>query len=373
MSGAGNPPSQRWRTFADLPWADRGPVIRARLRERPEDFVVDELLGFAPDGDGEHLLLRVRKTGANTDWTARRLAQLAGVHVRSVGYAGLKDRHAVTTQWLSVPLGPRPVPDWAPLAADGIEVLECYRHRRKLRRGALAGNRFVLRLRDVSGDLDAFGRLIERVAGQGVPNYFGPQRFGYDDGNLHRAESLFRGAAEAARQACGGASAGTTPRRAPGRQRDRHLTGLVLSAVRSQLFNELLALRVQRGDWRTALPGDRLQLRGSHSHFLAEVVDETLAARVATGDCLPTGPLFGAGELPTSGEPAELEARVAAAFPDWVDGLAAAGLRQERRPLAVVPGDLTVEHPAPTEALLRFTLPPGSYATTILRGSGLAL
>jgi tRNA pseudouridine13 synthase len=351
------PPPPCWQPFAALPRALGEPLINCRLRVQVEDFVVVEELAFGADGDGEHCLLRVRKTDANTEWAARRLASIAGVPVKAVGYAGLKDRRAVTTQWFSVHLGARPEPNWALLVADGIEVLQSQRHRRKLRRGVLAGNRFSLLLREVLGDLDALAARIDRVAREGVPNYFGPQRFGRDQGNLYHADALFRGASAPAQS-------GRSPRVS------RHVRGLWLSAARSQLFNEVLALRVRRGDWRAALPGDRLQLSGSHSHFLAESVDDAMRARVDSGDAQPTGPLFGAGDALTAGEVAAMEADVAAAFPHWIKGLAAADLKQERRPLRLLPEDLVMEQVATDQLRLRFALPAGSYATALLRELG---
>lgn len=370
------PPSDlpTWRSFAELPRAHGEPLLSCRLRARAEDFIVDEVLAFGPDGEGEHCLLRVRKVDANTEWTARRLASVAGVPIKAVGFAGLKDRHAVTTQWFSVHLGPRPAPRWDALLDDGIDVLESHRHRRKLRRGVLAGNRFELRLRDVQGNLDALARRIDVLASRGLPNYFGPQRFGRDQGNLYRAHELFRA------RALGPDGADSVRSRSrPG----RHPRGLWLSAARSQLFNEVLAIRVERGDWHDALPGERLQLSGSHSHFLADTVDAAIRARVESGDAQPTGPLFGAGEPLTTAEVAAIEAGVAAAFPGWIDGLAAAGLKQERRPLTLFPEGLVMERVDPTpvsdadaivggaprmgELLLRFTLPAGSYATALLR------
>ncbi|MCG6941671.1 MAG: tRNA pseudouridine(13) synthase TruD [Thiohalocapsa sp.] len=341
-----------WRPFDTLPYAHSEPLIRCRLRSQPEDFVVDEILAFGPDGDGEHRMLRVRKTNCNTDWAARRLAALAGVPHKMVGYAGLKDRRAVTTQWFSVHLGARPEPDWSLLATDGIEVLESHAHKRKLRRGVLAGNRFDLLLRDVEGDVDALAARVVAIASLGVPNYYGPQRFGREQNNLHRAAAMFRGAPAADDR---------------GRRADRHLRGLYLSAARSQLFNEVLAARVERGDWHSALPGERLQLRGSHSHFLAETIDERIRERVASGDTQPTGPLFGAGEPLTAGEVARLEAQIAAPFAQWQQGLAAAGLKQERRPLALYPEDLRLSRAAEDQVRLQFSLPVGSYATALLR------
>lgn len=341
--GASAPPG---RPFVALPHAFGAPVLQARLRVTPADFQVDEMLAFGPDGEGEHALLRVRKASANTDWAARRLAVLAGVSHKAVGYAGLKDRHAVTTQWFSVHLGRLPEPKWQLLTEDGLEVLESHRHRRKLKRGNLAGNQFQIRLRELRGDLGSAEERLKIIARIGVPNYFGPQRFGRDGSNLLRAKALF---------------AGAVPRAS------RHQRGLWLSAARSQLFNEVLAQRVERGDWAVALVGDRLQLRGTHSHFLAEVLDANIRERIDSGDLTPTGPLYGAGELPSSGEVRELEQRFADACSDWIKGLAEAGLKQERRALRMHAEGLTLERVGASEAVLRFTLEPGSYATTLIR------
>ncbi|MEA3640109.1 MAG: tRNA pseudouridine(13) synthase TruD [Lamprobacter sp.] len=335
-----------WRSFSELPYAFGGPRLSAQLRTEPADFIVDEILAFGPDGDGEHALLRIRKTSANTDWVARRIASLAGVSVKMVGYAGLKDRHAVTTQWFSVHLGNAPEPRWRLLAEDGIEVLEQHRHRRKLKRGSLAGNQFRIRLREIRGELDAAAVQLDLMATTGVPNYFGPQRFGRSEGNLLRAQALFAGVAQRA---------------------SRHQRGLWLSAARSQLFNELLARRVERGDWTSALVGDRLQLRGSHSHFLVDSIDERISERLDAGDLIPTGPLFGDGEPLTDHLVRELEEQVAADYKDWLAGLVDAGLKQERRALRLDIEQLELEQLAPTEAIMTFTLPAGSYATSVLR------
>src|SRR5690606_10928498 len=138
-----------------LPHAHGGPPLQARLRASPEDFVVDELQDIVPDGTGEHAWLVVRKRGANTDWVAKGLARFAGVAPMDVSYAGVKDRHAVTTQVFTVYLPGRASPDWAQLGLDGVEVVEHSRHGRKLKRGALRGNRFRIVLREVRGERDA--------------------------------------------------------------------------------------------------------------------------------------------------------------------------------------------------------------------------
>ena len=176
-----------WRHFAlDPPRAFGTPPARGRIRVEPEDFVVEELLDFAPAGDGPHLLLRVLKRGANTEWVARELARRAGCRPFEVGFAGLKDRHAVTTQWYTVPRGKGGAGDWQGLSGEGYRVLEAYAHRRKLPRGALAGNRFELRIRALEGDRAALVGRLAQLGELGAPDYFGPQRFGQGLSNLVR-------------------------------------------------------------------------------------------------------------------------------------------------------------------------------------------
>lgn len=334
-----------WTPFDALPFAHGGPIGYGRLRSCPSDFQVDEELGFAPDGDGDHRLLWVRKTGANTEWVARRLAKLAGVSVSTVGYAGLKDRHAVTSQWFSLPRPRDTEPDWSELRPDGIEVLEVRPHRRKLRQGALAGNRFRILIRDLDAPPGAVYGRVAALRERGVPNYFGEQRFGRGASNLVGAEALFSG----------------ERRRVPPHQR-----GLWLSAARSQLFNEVLAERVRRGDWDRPQPGDCLQLDGSRSFFVAAEIDDVLLARAEAMDLHPSGPLWGAGSLSPAGDIRTLEAGVAARFPAWAEGLVAFGMEQQRRSLRLpVSGLGATELPDGLE--LRFALPAGSYATAVLR------
>lgn len=336
-----------WTTCRDLPRAHGIPLAHGRLRSQPADFQVEEQLGFAPDGDGDHLLLWVRKTGANTEWTARRLAALAGAPVSTVGYAGLKDRHAITSQWFSVPRPRDGLPDWSALTADGIEVLETHPHRRKLRRGVLVGNRFQILIRDLDRTLSAadLTARLDAIRTQGVPNYFGEQRFGHADGNLVRAQALFAG------------TAGRVP---------RHQRGLWLSAARSQIFNEVLAERVRRGDWNQPQPGDCLQLDGSNSHFSVDHIDTLLRERGERFDLHPTGPLWGAGMPLTRDSMRVLEEQIAARFTGWAEGLATFGLEQERRALRLPARDLTA-HFTDDGLELAFELSAGAYATVLLR------
>lgn len=326
--------------------AHGGPPAAGRIRACPEDFQVTELPLVEPSGEGEHAWLLVRKRGENTATVAERIAGIAGVRQRDVGYAGLKDRHAVTQQWFSVCLSGRGGQDWRALDTDNITLLHHTRHNRKLRRGALLGNAFRLRVRGLSGDIDALQSRLQQVAADGVPNYFGEQRFGRGGSNLSAATRLFGGT---------------------GRRLSRHQRGLVLSAARAFLFNQVLGRRVADGSWNHLLPGEAVQLAGSRSFFIADTIDGELERRLQAGDVHPSGPLCGRGEPPVTGACRQLEDDCLAPFDDWVRGLGAAGLQQERRALRVMPRDVAWSWPAGDELLLEFMLPAGSFATAVLR------
>lgn len=320
-------------------------LTSATLRATPDDFVVEEQMPYTLAGAGEHLWVKLRKRGYNTEQVAKQLARTAGVTRREVGYAGMKDRHAVTVQWFSLHLAGRPDPDWSSLP-DGMTVVENTRHSRKLKTGALAGNRFRIVLRDCLGDRDAALRRGEAIRTQGVPNYFGEQRFGHGGGNVAAARAMFAGG---------------------GNARDRKQAGIYLSAARSLVFNEVLARRVAAGTWDRALDGDAMVLNGSRSFFVPGIIDETIRRRLAEGDIHPSGPLWGRGDLPTKSAVRELEAAVASEHPDLVRGLEAAGLDQERRALRVMPQELHAQWLDASALSLTFVLPPGSYATMVLR------
>ncbi|HET8819176.1 MAG TPA: tRNA pseudouridine(13) synthase TruD [Xanthomonadaceae bacterium] len=319
------------------------------MRESPDDFRVDELDAFEASGAGEHLLLDIEKRGMNTGFVAKRIAEWAGVPDMGVGYAGLKDRHAVTRQRFSVHLPGRGAPDIAGLEGEGLRVLRQARHARKLPRGALAGNRFDLVLREVQGDADAIDERLRSIAARGVPNAFGDQRFGHGGGNVAEALAMFAG-----------------------RRVRREQRGMLLSAARSELFNRVLATRVADGSWDCALPGEAWILDGSRSVFGPEPFDDTLASRLAAFDIHPSGPLWGAGDLRTTDDARAVE-RAVVETPDaaaLAKGLERAGLRQERRALRLRPAELAWERPAADVLRLRFSLPPGTYATAVLAELG---
>ncbi|HHJ15300.1 MAG TPA: tRNA pseudouridine(13) synthase TruD [Gammaproteobacteria bacterium] len=316
----------------------------ATIRTVAEDFRVTEIPLVAPDGAGEHCWLYIRKRNSNTTWVANQLAGFAGVSPKAVSYAGMKDRNAVTEQWFSVQLPGQADPDWQAVDNDDFEVLEAKRHSRKLKRGALRGNRFQLRLREVSADPEQLEARLEQLK-QGVPNSFGPQRFGHDGDNLVQAARLLA---------------------RPKARVSRNKRSIWLSAVRSALFNRVLAARIEAGNWNTALAGDAFQLEGKSAVFPAPEIDADIQARVAGADIHPTGPLCGSGDTLVSGEAAALEQAILAPYRDWIEGLDAFRMNHARRALRVMPGELAWTQESEQQWLLEFSLPAGSYATSLL-------
>lgn len=326
------------------PCAHGGPAGRGRIRVAPEDFIVREWLGFEPDGAGEHWLLTVRKRGANTHWVATQLARTAQIPPRDVGFAGLKDRNAVAEQSFTLPVRPAPAIDWTGVAGEGYEVIRAVRHRRKLKRGALRANDFEIVVRDFSGDAEVLARRLTAIATHGVPNYFGPQRFGMGAGNVERAQQWFSGQIQL---------------------RDRIERGFALSAARAAIFNAVLAERVRHATWNRLHNGDIANLDGSNSIFAVDIVDESLPERCDTLDIHPTGPLWGRTALRSQGEIATLEQRIAAKYDVLSTGLARERLDQERRALRMRVSQLNWSlHGA--ELRLSFRLPRGTFATAVL-------
>lgn len=327
--------------------AHGAPVLNARMRVSPEDFRVDEIDTFEASGSGEHLLLTVEKREMTTMHAARRIAQWAGVAEMAIGFAGMKDRHAVTTQRFSVWIPKKVAPDIAALQSDDLKVLSAHWHARKLPRGALTGNRFVLVLRNVEGDRAEIEARLQAIAQHGVPNYFGEQRFGRSGDNVAQALAMFAG-----------------------RRVKREERSMLLSAARSQIFNALLDQRVERGDWNQGIEGDVFMLDGSHSVFGPVDIDETIATRLASFDIHPTGPMWGRGDLRTQAEVQVLEAGIAEAHVELCNGLEKAGLKQERRGLRLPVTELTWTWLQDEVLSLSLQLPAGSYATTVLRELG---
>ncbi len=320
-------------------------LFSATLRASPEDFLVTEELGFEPSGDGEHDFLFVEKTGTNTAWLARQLSRFANVAVRDVGYAGLKDRNAVTSQWFSVRRPSAEGTDWDRCEIDGVRILERARNAKKLRRGAHAANRFRIALR---GDgVDKHSSVLEErlaaIRSIGIPNYFGEQRFGHAGRNIDLARAVFAG-----------------------KRVKREQRSIAISAARSLLFNAILDRRVREGSWDTMRAGDLANLDGTASIFSVEHVTRDIVARCAAFDIHPSGGLWGK-DAPLAGyDIAALEADVAREYSDLADGLVAAGVDAGSRSLRVLPSSLEASSRADV-IWLSFALPRGSYATAVLR------
>jgi tRNA pseudouridine13 synthase len=332
----------------DPPRAHGEPLTRGSMRAQPEDFIVEEDLGFSASGTGQHVLLKVQKRNANTQWVARELAKLCGCHPRDVGYAGLKDRHAIAVQWLTVPKSKLTLDAWRGVRHPEFDVLQADAHSRKLPRGALAGNRFAIRIRAIDVADDVLATRVAEIGRRGVPNYFGPQRFGRDGANLARI-------ADSAHAL---------------RPEER---GFVLSAARSVVFNAVLAERVREGSWDRLEPGDLANLDGRGSIFTVDAVDSTLTERLAQLDIHPTGPMWGRGELLSRFRIADLETRIAGQFQQPCALTADAGMDQERRALRLAVRDFSWEREPggpmgqPSALVIRFRLTRGSFATTVLR------
>jgi tRNA pseudouridine13 synthase len=287
----------------DFAYAHPPPEVVARIKSQPGDFKVIEQ-SIEPTSVGEHVYLRVRKTDMNTAWLAKRIAELARVSPRDVGYAGRKDRFAVTEQVFSCYLPGRQVNQWERLEDEQVKILQVDRTSRKIRKGDLYGNQFVIRLRDVKGDLS---EKLEVIASQGVPNYFGEQRFGRNMNNLDQAEILMSGK----RRHC--------------QQRD-----LILSAARSYLFNLNLSTQISENGWN-AIDADQ------------------------------QGVLFGLCRDPQHGE---------MDLPDycahWVSGLQRFRVRPGLRNCRLMPKKLEWDQ-FESDWEIRFGLQPGCYATSVLR------
>lgn len=313
------------------------------IKASPDDFIVEEMLSFIPEGSGEHIFLHIEKRGENTEYVARLLARHAGVRQRDVSYAGMKDRHGRTSQWFSVWLPGKHDPDWAPVENENLKILQTIRHARKLKRGVLAGNKFRLVIRNWQADPYLAEQQLQQIKMLGFPNYYGDQRFGRNGQNLNAAMAMFGGA-----------------------KIRREQRSIYLSAARSYLFNLILAERVHSQTWNQALPGDVFKLAGSNSHFRMESMDSALLERLHSGDIHPTGLLYGKGESGAVADVLALEQNIIATHPFLAEGLLKADLESDRRALRAMPENLLWQFSENT-LHLAFDLPAGSYATALLR------
>lgn len=318
----------------------------AKWKSSPEDFYVEELWTSDQKGAGEHVLILLEKKGQNTEWVAKQLARFCGVRDFDVGLMGLKDRNAVTRQWMSVYLGPRQQPDWERCDIEGVRLLEMTQYPKKLRRGDHNGNFFRITLRDVEGDKTAIDSALNLLKRNGFPNYFGEQRFGRDGYNLTRAGHWFVD--------------GSRPKKKSQR-------ALYASAARSHLFNLILGKRVEEDTWTHPIEGDELVAVSSASVSSGGVDQPTEDSQQSLQDksrLCPSGPLLGGSEF-LSDKAGEIEKEVTNPFESWITGLHSDGMRTQRRPFLALAENLSWEW-SEQDLQLEFGLGVGSFASVLL-------
>lgn len=365
-------PQESFHQLDTLAYATGKPVLLARIKQSVDDFLVDEELGFEPTGAGEHLLVRIEKAGQSTTEVVRQISSALGISDTAVGYAGMKDRQARTRQWFSIRLDQANESDLGRLQSDRLQILEQTRNQRKLQIGAHKANHFEIILREV-GSINTPGAeslssnpaaslelKLQTLDQQGVPNYFGSQRFGRDLSNLHQVRELMRAAA----------NQGASSRN---RYRHKRKRSMLYSAARAYLFNQLLSARISRGDWASYVDGDVLNLNFTKRCFLVEPGNwgAELQQRLDERDIHITGLLPGLidskDRYVTRGQSADIEKAVCEEFAELVTGLRQQGLKAARRPLRLEVQQLRWQWLDPTTVSLAFTLPTGSYATSLLR------
>nr|WP_288996310.1 tRNA pseudouridine(13) synthase TruD [uncultured Psychrobacter sp.] len=360
-----------------LPQPMPQPLRQATYKTQNNDFIVNEVLPLDFTGEGEHLWLHIKKSGVNTAYLAKLLSEWAEIPLRDVGYSGLKDRHALTTQWFSLrlPKKQKPDSDFAPVDIkehETVKIIAEHWHNKKLNRGTHNANQFVITLRDIEfakdqtlGDKPSVEQHLQTISKTGVPNYFGPQRFGYEGNNIAEALRLFARPIPASKPK----TKKSKRKRAP-----REQNAMELSAARSLIFNEILAARVRVGNWDTGLAGEVFNLDGSGSIFGSEAIDDALRARMMSGDIHPTGVLWGVGNDKVSGMAAQLESdivKINALLTQLAMGLEQRDVKAQRRALRLPIEALSWEWLDASESneqalVLSFTLATGSFATSVL-------
>ncbi|PCJ33939.1 MAG: tRNA pseudouridine(13) synthase TruD [Moraxellaceae bacterium] len=331
------------------------PKATAQLKTKPEDFVVEEILGFSPSGEGEHIYIHVKAIDYNTEYLLSHIARSLGVPKKSVVYSGLKDRYAVASQWFSVHLPGNEQVDLTPINNDNVTVLESARNLKKLRRGAHKANRFTIRLRSVDGDKESINARLESIQKQGFPNYFGPQRFGRNENNIT--------------DALASVASGRSPKK-------RFQRSIEFSTLRSLLFNLSLSERIKEGAWKDALPGDVFALSGTESFFVPKGAEngeneasekDSIDSRLASGDIAVAGVLYGDGTLPQTDVAAEKLLEVFRPYASIMEFLTSQRVAISVRPFSVLPKEFSYVWEDVDTLILSFSLPKGVFATSLLR------
>lgn len=326
-------------TLKELAYLHGQPSASAKLKVQPEHFIVREKLGFEFAGEGEHLMLLVRKRGENTKFVANELAKTCGIQSKNVGWSGLKDRHAVTEQWLSFHMPKHEEVDFTTFLKQypHIQILDSTRHNKKLRPGDHQSNEFVVTLTEVD-NVDAVAEKLERVARHGVPNYFGEQRFGRNGNNLEEARRWGRENV---------------------RTRNQNKRSMYLSAARSWIFNQIVSKRIVNGGLEVAIEGDLVMVNDE----LVLINEDNIGL---TSDYKITAALAGDNDLPTHSAAKKLEQSVVDSEPDLMALIRGNRMRHDRRAVKLYPHNLKWELKE-SEVIVSFELSSGSFATSVIR------
>lgn len=317
------------------------------IRQVPNDFKVTEINSTELSGTGEHLWVYIKKINTNTDWVAKNLSNVCQVPRRQVGFAGLKDRHAITKQWFSIQL-PK-VSDVEIInkaLPEEFQIIESKFHNRKIRTGQLDANQFEILIKDIDGDKQHIEKNIQLILNDGVPNYFGPQRFGIEMGNIQKVQDWFSGRCKI---------------------NSRNLKSLLISTARSHIFNLIVAKRIQDNQWKKTMRGDIFQLNKSRSWFhMSEATPEELSKRLKEFDIHITAAMYGEDAIQSTKECADLEINIAKQYPIYLNGFEKFRIKQDRRAIRIHPIDFKYAWQN-NHLLLNFKLLPGAYATGIIR------
>lgn len=327
----------------ELPTANSSPGFSGTIRNTHSDFEVSEALSFEPSGEGEHLFLYIEKQQCNTSWVAEQLQKHFRLRSQDIGYAGKKDKCSIAKQWFSLHIPGQSV-SIDDLDTDSFRVIKAVRHNKKLRKGVIQHNHFKIKVINLAQAIDE--RVIDNIRIKGFPNYFGYQRFGHNANNLIKASKLFNQQIKV---------------------RSRNKRGLYLSAARSFLFNLMLAQRLEKNLWEHIVPGDCVGLSGSKSYFVCDKIDDELKQRLAQADIHISGWLAGIQKSQSESKALELETSVLAQYESWLVGLKNAKVASSRRPMRVIPQDFKISQFNDNQQLIEFSLPAGSFATSLLR------
>lgn len=330
--------------LAELNYFYGKPTTHGLYKQQFEDFVVIEELGFEFTGEGEHVLVYLEKKDCNTVFVAEQLAKYVGISAKNVSYAGLKDRQAVTQQWFSLHMPGKETPDFSKFDLTGCRILQITRHNKKLKIGALKGNRFKIILRNLTDNIEPKLNTIKQY---GVPNYFGEQRFGRDQNNITQAKKWATGEISV---------------------KDRKKRGFYLSAARSAIFNDIVSQRIKQNIQQTVLDGDILQLSKSNSWFLSKTDElSLLQQRLQNGEINITAPMVGDSPLGTTSVALEFEKNCLKHWSCFEELFKKERMETIRRSILLRPEQLEWQWIGENDIEINFYLPSGCYATSVLR------